>query len=588
MLYKQESWSLDDIADGQRLQAIEDELGRYTSDIVKVKGALDADMDTGRFNDILGQLENIIKTASRISGHASLTYSENTQSEEAAVRVTRTRQLDSEISNKILFLKTWWEKTLDDANAARLASDTGDRAEYLLHQRRLAKHRLSEKEERAINILNVTGSAALVKIYDTITNAYTYSIKIDGTPQTMNREVLTKYVRSDNGQYRKDAYVALLSRYSQERNVLGEIYHNVVLSYNNENITLRGYDTPISAVNAADNIDDKTTTALLEVCRKEIPVFKRFFGQKAAILGLDRLRRYDLYAPAGGPKRQYGYDDAVRLVLKVITNFSDTLGKYAKTVFDQKHVHSVIQNGKMSGAFCSTISPDITPFVLLNYVGESQDVFTMAHELGHAIHSMAASARSILVQHPPTPLAETASTFSEMLLFDHLSQEMSASEETSILTGKLDDLYASIQRQAFFTIFEIEAHQKLVSGATPAEISETYSRTLEAQFTGVVDLSKDFMSEWLAIPHFYHYPFYCYSYSFGNLLAASLFQRYKKEGGDFADTYIDILAAGGSRKPEHLLAEHGFDITSENFWRDGFRYISSLTDRLDKIKGSAA
>ena len=587
-MYKQESWSLDNITNGQSLQALEDELNQRASDFAKIKGTLDANMNTGRFNGMLSQSEKIIEIVSKISGHASLTYTENTQSEVAAARVTSINQLESEISNKMLFLRTWWEKTLDDANAARLASDTGDREEYLMHQRRLARHTLSEKEEKVINTLQVTGSAALIKIYDTITNAYTYSIKIDGTANTMNREALTKYVRSENGQYREDAYVALLSRYFQERNVLGEIYHNVVLNYNNEKITLRGYDTPISAANAANNIDDKTTTALLEVCRKEIPIFRRFFGQKAAILGLGRLRRYDLYAPSGSSKRKYEYDDAVRLVLKVITNFSDILGGYARTVFDQKHVHSTIQNGKMSGAFCSTISPSITPFVLLNYTGESQDVFTMAHELGHAIHSMAASARSILVQHAPTPLAETASTFSEMLLYDHLSQEMSASEETAILASKLDDLYASIQRQAFFTLFEMEAHQKLASGATPGEISKAYDNTLKEQFAGVVDLSEDFMSEWLAIPHFYHSPFYCYSYSFGNLLAASLFQRYKKEGNGFADIYIKILAAGGSRKPEHLLAEYGFDITSTNFWRDGFRYISSLTDRLDDIKGSAA
>lgn len=567
---------------------MEQEMDQHASDFTKIRDTLEADITTERFRDILSQAERISKMVARVSGHASLTYTENTQSEEAAARLTVTNQMDSEISNKMLFLNMWWEKTLDDANAARLASDAGDREEYLLHRRRLAKHMLSEKEEKIINILNVTGSAALVKIYDTITNGYIYSIKIDDATKTMSREELTKYVRSPNSQHRQDAYVALLSRYFQERNVLGEIYHNVVLNYNNEYITLRRYDTPISVANAANNVDDKTTGALLDVCRREIPIFRRFFGQKAAILGLGRLRRYDIYAPSGKTKRGYGYDDAVRLVLEVLTNFSDTLGGYAKAVFDQKHVHSTIQKGKMSGAFCSTISPDITPFVLLNYTGELQDVFTMAHELGHAVHSMAASRRSILVHHAPTPLAETASTFSEMLLYDHLSQRMSASEEVAVLANKLDDLYASIARQAFFTLFEIEAHERLASGATPGKISEIYNGTLQEQFEGVVDLSEDFMSEWLAIPHFYHYPFYCYSYSFGNLLAASLFQRHKKEGDDFADIYIKILAAGGSRKPEELLAEYGFDITSRNFWRDGFRYIESLTDRLDKIKGSAA
>ena len=185
----------------------------------------------------------------------------------------------------------------------------------------------------------------------------------------------------------------------------------------------------------------------------------------------------------------------------------------------------------MSGAFCSTISPRITPFVLINYTGESRDLFTLAHELGHAVHSMAAGSKSILVQHAPLPLAETASTFSEMLLYDAISGEMGQGEETTVLAGKIDDLYATIPRQAFFTMFETKAHQKLVDGATAGQVSGIYADTLKEQFADSVEISKDFASEWLAIPHFYHSPFYCYSYSFGNLLAASLFPAVQEGRG---------------------------------------------------------
>ena len=291
------------------------------------------------------------------------------------------------------------------------------------------------------------------------------------------------------------------------------------------------------------------------------------------------MRRYDLYAPPGSLERRYEYGDAVRMVLDTLGGFSDKLGEWARKVFAEEHVHSTIQAGKMSGAFCSTITPGITPFILINYTGESRDVFTLAHETGHAVHSMAAGGKSILVQHAPLPLAETASTFSEMLQYDSISMEMDPAEEATVLAGKIDDLYATISRQAFFTIFETRAHERLAEGATPGEISEVYAGTLREQFGDAVEVSGDFAAEWLAIPHFYHWPFYCYSYSFGNLLAASLFQRYKREGNGFAESYVGIL----SQKPETLLGEYGLDIGSANFWREGFEYVESLVDRLSQL-----
>lgn len=566
---------------------MEESLRCKASDFARHRGTLEPSMAESRFIELLKAAEDVAELEARISAHASLSYAEDTQSEKLAAKLTHTNQMESEVSNDMLFFDIWW-KGLDDANATRMLAPAGDLTEYLAHKRRMAKYTLAEGEERVANLLEVTGSAALIKIYDTITNAYTYSITVDGKPKTCNREQLTVYVRSPIPQYRRDAYQTLLSRYSSERNVLGEIYHNIALRYHNEYVTLRGFDSPISVMNAQSNLDDVTVESLLDVCRQGSAVFQRYFIQKAAMLGTDRLERYDLYAPPGHGDRQYKYEDAVRLVLKTISNFSDTLGGYARSVFEQEHVHSTIQKGKISGAFCSTVSPAITPYVLLNYMGDLRDVFTMAHELGHAIHSMAASSHSIFVQHAPLPLAETASTFSEMLLFDAISGDLDTDEEEAILANKLDDMYATILRQAYFTIFEIKAHQRLVDGATPGDISAIYSSTLDEEFGDTVSISDDFASEWLAIPHFYHSPFYCYSYSFGNLLAASLFQRYKKEGGDFADTYLGILAAGGSKKPEPLLAEYGFDIASRNFWREGFEYVKSLANRLDDIKGLAA
>jgi len=176
--------------------------------------------------------------------------------------------------------------------------------------------------------------------------------------------------------------------------------------------------------------------------------------------------------------------------------------------------------------------------------------------------------QSILVSDASLPLAETASTFSEMLLYDKLSETVSKQEKKTMLSEKIDDFYATIGRQSFFTLFEIEAHKQIANSTTVDEISKTYLQNLNEQFGNSVKVSEDFGIEWGCIPHFHHAPFYCYAYAFGNLLALSLFQRYKKEGKGFAPTYIEILSAGGTKKPEKLLRESGMDITKPRFWQD--------------------
>ena len=271
------------------------------------------------------------------------------------------------------------------------------------------------------------------------------------------------------------------------------------------------------------------------------------------------------------------------MVFESFGAFSDVLEDYARKVFKEDHIDSAIRPGKRDGAFCSTLTPKITPFVLVNFTGKSRDLFTLAHELGHAVHSQTAQNRSILVQDAPLPLAETASTFSELLLYDNLSGKISDNEKKIMLSEKIDDLYATILRQSFFTIFEVDAHKQIGNGTTIDELSKTYMKNLEMQFGDSVSLSEDFGVEWSCIPHFYHTPFYCYAYSFGNLLALSLFQRYKKEGKDFVPAYISILAAGGSKKPEKLLSEYGFDIRSPKFWQEGFDYVQDQVKVLSAL-----
>lgn len=564
----------------KQLRMIENKVKKFE----KNKSHLKPTISSQKFFGILKNLEELSENISIVGGYASLAYSADTQSDEATTLLTRMTKLSSEIENRTLFFDQWWKKQIDQKNASRLMQSAGQLSEFLRHKRLVAKYSLTEPEERIINTLDVTGSAALVKLYDKITNSFQYVVKIDGKKKTYNREQLTQLVRSNKSKTREIAYKSLLGEYEKNKGVLGEIYQNLVLNWKNECLEIRKYTSPISVRNIGNDVDDKTVDSLLSVCKNNAPVFQKYFIHKARMLKIKKLRRYDIYAPAitNVKQKTYTFDQAVRLVLKTLNGFSPRLSDYARKIFEKKHIDSSIRVGKRNGAFCSTISPKITPYVLVNFSGKTNDVFTLAHEIGHAVHSESASDKSIFVQEAPLPLAETASTFSELLLYDEILNRVTDEEKRSILAEQIDDLYSTIMRQAFFTKFEISAHEKIGNGATVEEITKEYTKSIREQFANSIDITQNFGIEWSCIPHFYHSPFYCYAYSFGNLLALSFFQQYKDEGSSFVPRYLEILAAGGSKKPETLLKEYDIDITLEKFWQDGFVYIENQIDLLRK------
>jgi oligoendopeptidase F len=248
-----------------------------------------------------------------------------------------------------------------------------------------------------------------------------------------------------------------------------------------------------------------------------------------------------------------------------------------------RRIDSEIRPNKRGGAFCFGVLPGLSPWVLMNYTGEPRQVATLAHELGHGIHALLAADHSILTFHSTLPLAETASVFSEMLLTDRiLSQEEDPAVRRALLAEAIDDIYATVLRQAFFVIFEREAHRIIPSGTTTDELSNAYLANLRLQFGDAVEVSDDFQHEWLSIPHIYHTPFYCYAYSFGQLLSLSLYQRYRDQGKDFVPSFLAILAHGGSASPDSILREAGIDMADPEFWRGGFRVIEGMIDELER------
>lgn len=588
-------WDLHDLVDDKSTSVfanLVNDIKKNVRDFESSRKMLRADLDASSFEGLVHKIENITEAISTVNSFAQLKYAADTSSNEAAALVLETEKLSSQISNQVLFFDLWFKKELDDYNAQRLIDSLPlVYWEYLKHKRLVAKYSLNESEEKIINTLEVTGPGALVKIYDRMTNNLEFTvIKKHGKTKKIkifkNKEKLLSLVRSSKAYEREAAYKALFKTYEKNSGVLGEIYQNLVTQWRDENISIRGFKSPISVRNIYNNIDDTTVETLLSVCKENAHLFHDYFTEKASLIGMRKLRRYDLYAPISSKNiPRITFKNATRLVLDTFHNFEPRFGQYTESLFKENHIDSEIRNGKTGGAFCYTVSPKRTPYVLLNFDGMMRDVSTMAHEFGHAIHSMFASDKPILVSHAPLPLAETASVFGEMLLNEEIYKKLNRQKKKIFLAEQIDDIYATVMRQAFFTIFEQEAHNEIVEkGVTIDEISNLYMKNLKTQFGDSVRISEDFKWEWLYIPHFYHTPFYCYAYSFGNLLVLSLYQQFREEGKSFISKYIKILSAGGSEKPETLLKDSGFDINKASFWQQGFDLIKMKIDKLREDK----
>ena len=581
-------WNLADVlpaTSGKLFQSsVLDTLEGMVSEFEDYRKKLDS-IQTVEFCELLNRYESIVSLRARLASYAYMYFSEDTRSQEARTFKARAEEIEADASNRTLFFELWW-KSLDDKKIEELKRVSGKYSYFLEKLIRTRPYTLPEAVEQAINLKDITGRTALLQIYRQIRDSFTYEVSKGGEIKKLTEENVRDLFYSAKSDERSNAYKSILEKFEQNRDVLGEIYQNVVRDWRNEGLKLRKYATPIAIRNLSNDVPNEAVEALLSVCKNNAWLFQRYFKTKSRLLHIEKFSRTDIYAPLPSNTEDiYDWNRARRLVIDTFSDFDAKFGQLADNVFSESHVDAAPREGKIGGAYCMSVTPAITPYILMSFTGSARGVATLAHELGHAVHSqLAAKTNTQLTYEAPLPLAETASVFGELLLTEKLLNISDEVMKQNLISGVVEDGYSTIMRQAFFTLFELEAHDLIANGVSIDDLASRYSANLKTQFGNSVSIPESFKYEWLSIPHIYQSPFYCYAYSWGNLLVLALYRQYKKEGARaFAPKYMKLLSLGGGAPPEQILGESGFDIRKESFWQSGFDELSNFCYDLEKL-----
>ncbi len=472
---------------------------------------------------------------------------------------------------------------MEEKKVSKLLPQNKDHAYFLKEARKLKKHILLENEEKILNLKNVNGIHAMERIYTQITSGMKFPLKKGKRITYVSEEPLRKAILGPDPLVRKQAYDSLWNEYGKQNGLLGEIYRSIVSDYWNEEMDLRKFKSPISVRNISNDLTDETVETFLTVSEENTRVFQDYFAWKSKEVGYANSR-YHIYTPLPKVNQKWEFEYAYQTVIRTFHSFSPRFATEAKRVRDAHRLDLPVAPNKRNGAYTFGSAPEEPCFILHNWAGTYNDTSTLAHELGHAVHAQLAGRHSIFVNHAPLAIAETASIFSEMILAEELMQEKKNDAFTrQILSTQLQDAFASIPRQVFFTRFEQQAFDMIKEGKTILEINNAYYQTLRTQFGKKMHIPENAQYEWGMVGHMFEHPFYTYSYAFGQLLVLAFFERYQKEGKDFVRDYERFLSHGGSEHTEKILREMGFHPEKRKSWEKGFKILEQKFKTLQKL-----
>lgn len=580
-------WNLSELYSGPEDPQLEADLTKARAQAEafaqKYRGKVASGAFDGReLAKVLAEYEALAELEHRPSFYASLLFASDTQNSKAQRLVQRTREVATEIGNLLVFFSLELIGLEDQQAASFLAvPEMAEYRHYLEALRRFKPHTLSEREEQLLNQKQLTSSSAFEQLYEELTGSLRFKFTMDGEDKELTDGEMMALLRHPDRDLRERAFSTFLDTHANHSLVLTSIFNNIFLDHKID-CEMRQYADVTLPTHLSNEIAPETVEAMMQAVERHYPLAQEYFRLKAQLLNIEKLKNTDIYAPIEAEVEQLTFAQAQELILAAFGQFNEQFAALAADFFQKRWIDAEVRPGKRGGAFCAALSPRHHPYVLCSFNGTGRDVSTIAHELGHGIHYSLARRQTLLNYDAPLVLAETASVFAEIMLTRHLlANAKSTAARRGILCETIEEMYGTVFRQTALTRFEMAAHQQRKDGQLSTDdIAAIWLREQEKVFGASVEMIPAYRWGWTYIGHFIHSRFYCYSYSFGELLTLALYQRYLDEGEAFVPGYMQLLASGGSQRPEVALAQIGIDINQPEFWDRGFRVIAGLLDDL--------
>jgi oligoendopeptidase F len=580
------AWDLTDLYHSPEAQALKDDLDRCEAEAAALqgrgKGQLAA-MEGAALAGVLADYEALQESLARVMSYAQLVYSGDMSDPEIARFYQSMQERATAISAGLVFFTLELNLISDEALSEKYtAPELARYRPWINDQRANRPHQLSEDLERLLHEKYVSGRAAWTRLFDETMAGLRFPF--DGQFLT-SAEILNRLSDSD-GAKRKEAAKSLGKVLGENQRLFALITNTLAKDKETED-SWRGFARPVSSRNLANLVEDQVVDALVQAVRAAYPrLSHRYYCLKARWFGVKKLPYWDRNAPLPeDDDRKLSWQSAKSSVLTAYGAFSPEMAAVGSRFFDQNWIDVPVRPGKAPGAFAHPTVPSVHPYLLLNYQGRPRDVMTLAHELGHGVHQVLAGAQGHLMAQTPLTLAETASVFGEMLTFQSLLGAESDPERRKImLAGKVEDMLNTVVRQIAMHCFEAKVHDERRSGELlPERLCEIWLETQQESLGPALTFDDDYRHYWAYIPHFIHVPFYVYAYAFGDCLVNSLYAVYETAREGFAEKYLEMLRAGGTKRHHELLAPFGLDARDPDFWTKGLDLTSSFIDELEAL-----
>src|SRR3954470_13908029 len=578
-------WDLDPLVDGQGADGVLaklDEADRRAEQFADRYAGKVSELDGPGLVEAMRELEAIEDLAGRAGVYAGLRFSTNTLDAERGALMQRVQERGTAIETKLLFFGLEWAAAPDEKAEELLAADGLDFARHHLRmERRYRPYLLSEPEEKVLAEKQVTARAAWSRLFAEQVSA----IEVGEAKEAL--DVALARLSSADREVRRKTAEDVTAALAPDLRTRGFIF-NTLLADKATDDRLRGYPRWISSRNLANEVSDESVDALVHaVQERNEAIPQRWYRLKGQMLGVERLADYDRAAAVSDEEQVFRWPEARDLVLDAFGSFSGELERQARRFFDEGWIDAPVRPGKRGGAFATTAVPSVHPYVMLNYTAKRRDVLTLAHELGHGIHFALAAHQGILQQHTPLTVAETASVFGEAIVFGRLLDQAETPESRlALLAESIEGAIATVFRQTAMNRFEHAVHTaRREEGEISVErFGELWAQSQDALFGDAVEVTEGYRCWWSYVPHFINTPGYVYAYAYGQLLALSVYRRYREEGESFVPSYLDMLRAGGSMLPEDLGRIVGVDLTDPGFWSAG---LDLVAEQLDAAEAAA-